>query len=555
MLKTSRLFFILLFLGLIVFGGLANIFWLIGNRSITGIDVPNHLAFSVEFFYLLSDRISDFQLPFYRRSIEAVKLLAIPVPHAAPHCPNFVYFTTSLFYFVFGRTLFVAKMSNWLYIFILLVSVYLIGKRISSGFVGINSAFLVFMYPLVFESSRQYGLDLPLTSMVALGVWALLKSNNFANSKYTVLLGLIAGVSMLVKGHAVFFLAPPVLYVLYENYKQKSINRNLLNIGMFFLIAGLISSLWWGIHLKEAVHFLRECFDFHMLQPNRYSFNEIIKPVKMLVFSSISLPLFSLFLPCFYLFVKSKVEQKSACIAWLVAPVLVVFVFSVRWPRYLMPVLPVIAIISSWGISRIKNAKFKTTILVAVMVFPSIQFCFLTFGDGHFRRGISDSAGVFGGTNFGDIKRREDYYGIEELIKVIRNHTVPEEDARILVVSLSENKPGPFEMRYWIRVEDRNWDLLDLCGMFHTAYHEFDSMDFIIFRVPRDGSCSWPPYCELIKMLKKNSAPFLYGRFSKSPLKEKLLGKLYESRPDCEKIAKISARARYFWVVYRKRGK
>ncbi len=86
----------------------------------------------------------------------------------------FLSYITAPLYFIFGPTQDSGIIiSNIIFFPMLILSTYKIGKLISGKKSGIISAFLVSMYPLIFNHLRIYMLDLPLTAIIALSIYIL----------------------------------------------------------------------------------------------------------------------------------------------------------------------------------------------------------------------------------------------------------------------------------------------------------------------------------------------------------------------------------------------
>ncbi len=128
--------------------------------------------------------------------------------------PPLVHLTVAGFYQLFGVSMDVAAMANSLYLALLLLAVYGIGERLAGPWVGLLSAFLVSLLPMVFAMSRYLYLDFALTAMVATNVCLLLRSDRFQRRGYALLYGLSLGLGLLVKWTFVVFVAGPLLVAL-----------------------------------------------------------------------------------------------------------------------------------------------------------------------------------------------------------------------------------------------------------------------------------------------------------------------------------------------------
>jgi hypothetical protein len=109
---------------------------------------------------------------------------------------------------VFGASGRVYEMNNALWLVLLLVSVYLLGKRCAGPPAGLLAAFLTSSFPGVFGLARRFELDLPLTAMVALTMLLLVRTDGFRRRAASVVVGLVAGLGILVKAQLVLFLLP-----------------------------------------------------------------------------------------------------------------------------------------------------------------------------------------------------------------------------------------------------------------------------------------------------------------------------------------------------------
>ncbi|MBU1862068.1 MAG: glycosyltransferase family 39 protein, partial [Candidatus Omnitrophica bacterium] len=122
--------------------------------------------------------------------------------------------------------------------------------------------FLLYMYPLIFESFRQFQLDSPLTAMVALSILFLIKCNDFTSRKYSLLLGVSLGWGMLVKGQVILYIIWPLCFVLYRACRHCWVHplrsKQLQNIGIFMLLSVMIASLWWGHSIKGVLLVLNQ---------------------------------------------------------------------------------------------------------------------------------------------------------------------------------------------------------------------------------------------------------------------------------------------------------
>src|SRR5205085_1036352 len=111
----------------------------------------------------------------------------------------------SLFYAILGKSSHAAAYANIPAMLLLVLSTYGIGRLILEPLAAALAGVLVCFYPYVAWLSRESLIDFWLTAMVALAIYALLRTSEFSNLKWSVAFGVIAGLGMLTKWTFVFF--------------------------------------------------------------------------------------------------------------------------------------------------------------------------------------------------------------------------------------------------------------------------------------------------------------------------------------------------------------
>lgn len=127
--------------------------------------------------------------------------------------PPLFHLTAVPLYRFFGVSTDVALMSNAVYVTILLLSVYGIGRRMYNARIGLLAAFMVSTYPILFSISRMPYVDYAVTAMVALCIYLLVACSGFRHRGYSLLLGLVVGLGILTKWPFIAFSGGPLVYV------------------------------------------------------------------------------------------------------------------------------------------------------------------------------------------------------------------------------------------------------------------------------------------------------------------------------------------------------
>ncbi|MFC1809816.1 hypothetical protein ACFL3D_06895, partial [Candidatus Omnitrophota bacterium] len=116
--SLQHILFIIIILGAVC----GNIICFQGDNSVTGTDAKNHLIFSIEFYYEISDIVKNEMLSVFNKVTDVIKIFSRPVRYSALFWPNAVNAGAAVCYFLFGISVFAAKLSLIPYLIILLLS-------------------------------------------------------------------------------------------------------------------------------------------------------------------------------------------------------------------------------------------------------------------------------------------------------------------------------------------------------------------------------------------------------------------------------------------------
>lgn len=311
-----------------------------------------------------------------------------PLIRPSGYYPPFAPILTAIIYFFFGTSSKVAVMSNTIFLSILIFSLYNIGITIFSRNVALLASVLILLFPIVLNHSVIYYLDLPLTAMVALSIFVILKSEYFKNTTFSILSGFIFGLGMLTKWTFLFFTIGPLCYSLLAGYYSEDTQRKgsdnfrkyISNI-IFFLIVSVFIFVPYYFPILPTL--IEETFRyshgiFHSKQIPLLSLPSL-SFYPMALWKHMITPFgFTLFALGITLLSFSKHSYKTLILILTIVPYLIfTLLIENKQPRYMMPWLVPISLIVSYGISEIGNfkipgrhAKIKTFLIpLALMVF------------------------------------------------------------------------------------------------------------------------------------------------------------------------------------------
>ncbi|MFA5147293.1 MAG: glycosyltransferase family 39 protein [Candidatus Omnitrophota bacterium] len=390
--RTKKYLFLIS--ALILFHALSNYFWIRFDHEGLGEDVAPQIAVVVDMHGKLSEILSSGRsIPgkifLTQRLASSYFSFASPFLYN-PHWPLFVHFVTAFISIPFdGETLFFfIRFSNIFYMAVIIVSIYLLGKALHSREAGMAAAYLVSLYPAVFNLSRKFGTDLPLVSIVCAGVYFLLKTDRFRSKGYSAIFGICFGIGLLIKATCLFFIIGPLLYILVTGSKEGAWrSRTIKNVVFSMLIAFFISWTWWsrlvlapyrpdpryiGMFLFEGMNTVLKYSDLPF-------WDQVFYYAKAMVLN-ISPVFFIIFLTGLFFYIR-KMNRKNWPIPlyWLfVSHILLSLIFA-RRERYLFPVFGAVVLISSIGLMESPFKKTARYILALAVIFGFLQYFVLSY--------------------------------------------------------------------------------------------------------------------------------------------------------------------------------
>src|SRR6185295_11245732 len=125
-----------------------------------------------------------------------------------------------------------------------MAAVYLLGRRLAGGSVGVVAALLFGSAPFMVFSTLRFQLDLPLAAMVAVALVVLLATDRFTRTPVALAFGVVCGLGMLTKPTFALYVVVPVVMVLVRGGRA-----GLVNAALATLAAAVISLPWFGPRL------------------------------------------------------------------------------------------------------------------------------------------------------------------------------------------------------------------------------------------------------------------------------------------------------------------
>jgi 4-amino-4-deoxy-L-arabinose transferase-like glycosyltransferase len=320
------------------------------------------------------------------------------LPGITGYYPPFYHSVVAVFFGVFGKSVDVARWANIPAILLLLFATYGIGRTVLSRTSAAAAAVLANMYPLMLWLSHETMIDYWLTSLVAVAMW-LLVTTEFNEWEWAVLIGVICGFGMLTKWTFGFFIAAPFLWTARKNPKNAALST---------AIGAAISLYWYIPEIPELRRFLQinNAGAIGEGDPIRLSFQSLVFYVRALEGYQVFFVLFVLFIAGAVLLRKRFQSGWIPILLWLVCGWLSLMIFRNKDPRYSVPLLPAVALISANVFERSRLA------LAVTLPFLAFQHYLVSFGIPKLPEKIVLMNGVHGPLSYDWNLYTQDYFGL-----------------------------------------------------------------------------------------------------------------------------------------------
>ena len=351
----------------------SNMFWVSRDSSRLYWDTSHHLGDSV----------------FYKNVFTLSHPLRFFTAWPGYPQPPLVYWVTNVFYAVLGTDLWVAVLSGVVFLVILVFATYGIGRTLWSRRVGLMSALFVVTSPLFVSQFKWYMLDAPLSAMVALTLYLLIKSNGFADRRSSFLLGVVSGLGMLTKWPFACFLALPVgaaIVAAAAHARRERSGKRLVNLGLAAVATFALVAVWYLPNLTPFRTGLAETAALPASvqhSPPVGSLAGMLWYFWNLVNNQLYLIPFLFFLAgIVFLFRRDESAEKNSPLVLAVVCGYISFtLIALKTFRYTMPMLPAVAVIATHWLDYLKP-KTRRWLSLGLVAYCLMAFFVISFGTG-----------------------------------------------------------------------------------------------------------------------------------------------------------------------------
>ena len=385
-----------------------NAMWLAQDMSLSAHDAAPHLEAQAHLYALLT-----------REGPAGLwKIIRNPGPGWWPTAGYLPWVMIAL---VLGHSLFVARLSNLLYLAVLLWATFDLGRRLHSRLAGALAATLLSLFPVVFGESRQFGVDLPSAALIALSLALLLRTERLSRFGWSLAFGASVGLGVLVRPQVLMYVVPSACAVLAlalvagptDHVRAPTPThsarlhrlRPVIMAAMSGATAALLSSVWWYGHL----HAIRTIFAEHQRDAAMLSLD-----------ATPNVPYYARMLPwALNPLMVLLALWGAVCLArrlwggawrhndawvvtatWLVGGVATLLSIHVHFLRFLLPICPPLALTAAVALVDLRRPRLRWSVVGAVLALMATVWMILSwvpesarfFGPGTRPRGMTNTA-------------------------------------------------------------------------------------------------------------------------------------------------------------------
>jgi 4-amino-4-deoxy-L-arabinose transferase-like glycosyltransferase len=295
--------------------------------------------------------------------------------------PPLIFFVGGIWSAAFGINIDTITFLNTLFLVIGMMGVYKIVRLLGKNELIASLAVVLFsFYPVVFDISRNFLLDLPLMVFVIWGLWCFIKSHYLSGFKYSFLFGLFLVLASLTKMNGFIYFIPLVFlafirFLRDDNFKILS---HIFFIGTLFLVG---VGWWWFLNFKNILEYLTGLAGQGepLTDPmNLLNWVTWVHYFKLFFNQQAEIIIGILFVVAMIGFKKIKISKDNKIILGLFLLINYVLFTIIKNKdfRFTLPLVPVTAIIISLWVDLVKKKKvFKFLVLLVSVLLLLNFFC------------------------------------------------------------------------------------------------------------------------------------------------------------------------------------
>lgn len=297
--------------------------------------------------------------------------------------PFYYYYLNILNLFLKSWTL-SAVVGNSIFALMMMLSVYGIGSLAGNKKAGLLSALTLPFLPLYLTLQEKASIDYASGTFFMVSTYLLFKTDNFKNTKYSILYGISIAVNLITKWP---FVIPAIPHILYALMALKN-NKNdffaiLKNIKTAFLIS-LTGCIWYYFNYQSMIEILKFFWEPTGFAQQIWDFPTGLDPENLLFYSfnapvgSAGMGLIALVIGYLALFRKNSYKVISYLKASVVITFLVLTYLNDKGAYYMVYIYPNLVLVITFFIFNLKNHRIKLLYFILYLTSVFVNFLLIT---------------------------------------------------------------------------------------------------------------------------------------------------------------------------------
>lgn len=434
--KKQALFVLCSIAVLVLFYAVNNFFWFKINTVPPFNDQAHHLTNGLKIMDVFQNHFS------HRQKLDLY--------------PPFYYICGAITAFFMGKDLFSFTFVNIVFFLVLLVSVYSIGKKMFGVFEGVFACVIIALYPYVYGAARMFVIDFSLMALASLCIVLLFYSQGFRSFGFSCAAGIVCLLGMLTKQYFIIYVIGPVVVTFFcmmkfygERYRQFS----------FFVAVGFVLPLLWYYFFLFLP--TKDLLRIHVIDADLYSpagfWNKYLFYFKLLP-EQVNWVNCFVFIFSFIGYLWMREKEKVFVLVWMFVPMIILISAPLKSSKYSLALLPVIALISAWGIGRLRNRALRNFMVAGIILYGLLlhYVFFFNMKDGLGKK-MPFLYSMTPYTEYVHYSRQDSLYAVQkELFRVLQNNVPKGRKAIIGITDFSLSRDG---MSSWVmRQHDKTMD-------------------------------------------------------------------------------------------------
>jgi hypothetical protein len=327
--------------------------------------------------------------------------------------PPFVHLVIAFFFLLLHPGPHVAVLANLPATFLLFWGIYRLGSDLAGCRAGKWACILAALTPYLIWMSRETILDYWLSAWVVASLALLHRTKGFEVRSTSVLLGFALTLGMLTKWLFAGFLFMPLLYVCVKHRIWKHASR-CIHLADTLLIAGIGASFWYLPNLSKLARYYSENSRIGIREgePPVFSLQSFIYYLRLLEGYQFFAILFTLLLlACFFVWKKKLLREQGILVTAIIGGWFAMTLLQTKDPRFTMPLLGLLAIISGAWIQSWGKSKFAAAAKIVLIGLLCIQAYAANFGISWLPSKIVLARGYQGSVRWDWNLYMQDYFG------------------------------------------------------------------------------------------------------------------------------------------------